>query len=102
MSLDDLVHSAFDFFNVLRFVIANLGSLFSYLFTPLAGLFNFAKGFFVGIATPPPTTEMTLGWATPVMTIFNAIPHFSLFCWACGAGVAILVLIFIFRRLVEF
>jgi hypothetical protein len=102
MSADDLIHSTFDFFNVLRYVIQNLGSLFSYLFTPLTGLFNFVKGFFDGIATPPPTTAMTLGWQTEIMTIFNAIPNFSLLCWACGAAVAIILLVFIFRRLVEF
>ena len=102
MSVDDLVHSAFDFFNVLRYVIENLGSLFSYLFTPLTGLFNFAKGFFDGIATPAPTTAMTLGWSTNVMAVFNAVPYFNLLEWACGAGISVMILIFIFRRLVDF
>jgi hypothetical protein len=36
------------------------------------------------------------------MAVFNAIPYFSVIEYACGAGIAILVLIFIFRRLVDF
>lgn len=102
MTLDDLANGAFDILNVMRYVITNLGTFFSYIFTPITGFFNFIKGFFDGVSTPPPTTEMTLGWQTQVMTIFNAIPHFSLFCWACGAAVAILLLVFIFRHLAVF
>ena len=102
MSLDDLIHSAFDFFNVLRYVISNLGSLFSYLFTPLTGLFNFAKGFFDGIASTPPATAVSWIFPDNIMAVFNAIPYFSVIEYACGAGISILILIFIFRRLVEF
>jgi hypothetical protein len=100
--MDDILHIAFDCFNVARYILSQLGTLFGYLFTPLSGLFSFARGFFSGITEPPPTTAMTLGWDTNVMAVFNAIPHFELLEWACGAGIAILILVFIFRRLVDF
>jgi hypothetical protein len=34
--------------------------------------------------------------------VFNAIPYFGTIEYACGAGISILVLIFIFRRFAEF
>ena len=102
MSLDDLTHIAFDFFNVAEYIFSNIGSLFGYLFTPLTGLFNFAKGFFDGMASTPPATAVSWVFPDNVMSVFNAIPYFSVIEYACGAGIAILILIFIFRRLVDF
>jgi hypothetical protein len=102
MDLDTLVHIGFDCFNVASYVFSNIGSLFGYLFTPLTGLFNFAKGFFDGIATTAPATAISWTFPDNVMAVFNAIPYFSLLEYACGAGISILILIFIFRRLVDF
>jgi len=100
--MDDILHIAFDCFNVARYIISNIGSLFGYLFAPLTGLFNFAKGFFDGMASTPPSTSVSWVFPENVMAVFNAIPYFSVIEYACGVGIAILVLIFIFRRLVDF
>ena len=100
--MDDILHIAFDCFNVAEYVFSNIGTLFSYLFTPLTGLFNFAKGFFDGIASTPPATAVSWTFPSNVMAVFNAIPYFSVIEYACGAGLSILILIFIFRRLVDF
>jgi len=100
--MDDILHIAFDCFNVARYIFSNIGSLFGYLFAPLTGLFNFAKGFFDGMASTPPATAVSWVFPSNVMAVFNAIPYFSVIEYACGAGIAILILIFIFRRLVDF
>jgi len=100
--MDDLIHIAFDFFNVVRYIIENLGSFFTYLFVPLAALFNFVKGFFQGITTPPPATAISWVFPDNIMAVFNAIPYFNLLELAVGAGLAILIVNYIMRRLSEF
>jgi formylmethanofuran dehydrogenase subunit A len=100
--MDDLVHIAFDFFNVLRYVLSNIASFFSILFNPLAWLFNLLKGFFDGVSSPPPATAIAWTFPDNIMAVFNAIPYFNLIEYACGAGISILVLVFIFRRFAEF
>jgi formylmethanofuran dehydrogenase subunit A len=100
--MDDLAHIAFDFFNVLRYVMSNIASLFTLLFTPLQWLFNFLKGFFVGVSSPAEAADIAWTFPENIMAVFNAIPYFNLIEYACGAGISILVLIFIFRRFAEF
>ena len=100
--MDDLVHIAFDCFNVAEYVFSNIANLFSLLFTPLTGVFNFVKGFFDGIVSTPPATAVSWVFPDNIMAVFNAIPYFSVIEYACGAGLSVLVLIFVFRRLVEF
>ncbi len=100
--MDDLVHIAFDCFNVAEYVFANIANLFSLLFTPLTGVFNLVKGFFDGIVSPAPATAVAWTFPENIMAVFNAIPYFSVIEYACGAGLSVLILIFAFRRLVEF
>jgi len=100
--MDDIVQIAYDCFNVARYVFANIAELFTLLFTPLQWLFNFLKGFFDGVSSTPPETAISWTFPDNVMAVFNAIPYFSLIEYACGAGLAVLTLIFIFRRLTEF
>lgn len=100
--MDDLVHIVFDFFNVLRYVLSNIASFFSILFNPLAWLFNFLKGFFIGVSSPAPTAEISWVFPDNIMAVFNAIPYFNLIEYACGAGISILILVFIFKRFTEF
>lgn len=100
--MDDITHIAFDCFNVLEYVFSNIANLFSLLFTPLTGIFNFVKGFFDGIVATPPATAVAWTFPDNIMAVFNAIPYFSVIEYACGAGLSVLVLVFAFRRLVEF
>lgn len=100
--MDDLIHISFDFFNALRYVFSNITSLMGVLFIPLDWMFNFLKGFFAGVATPVSTAAITWVFPNNVMAVFNSIPYFSTLTFACGAGISILLLVFIFRRLAEF
>ncbi len=100
--MDDLVHISFDFFNAMRYVFSNITTLMGVLFTPLSRIFNFLKGFFDGVSTPPPTTAVSWVFPSNVIAVFNSIPYFSTLTFACGAGISILLLVFIFRRLAEF
>lgn len=100
--MDDILQIAYDCFNVIRYIFGNIADLFTILFTPLVWLFNFLKGFFSGAFSAAPATE--IGWVFPdnLLAVFNAVPYFTLIEYACGAGLSILVLVFIFRRLTEF
>lgn len=100
--MDDILHIAYDCFNVIVYIVSNIGTLFSLIFAPLAWLFNFLKGFFVGILAAPTTPAVSSAISNNVMAVFNAIPSFASIEQACAAGLAILVSVFIFRRLIEF
>lgn len=100
--MDDILHIAFDCFNVARYIFSNMGALFALLFTPLAGLFNFVKGFFNGIVSTPPATAISWVFPSNIMAVFNAIPYFSVIEYACGAGLSVLFIIFVFKELTKF
>jgi hypothetical protein len=36
------------------------------------------------------------------MAVFNAIPYFSVLEYACGAGISVLFIIFVFKELTKF
>jgi len=98
--MDSLIQIAFDFFDVVRYVISNIGTLISVLFLPLNWLFAFLKGFFVGISTPPPDTAIAWNFPSNVMTLINTIPHMQLLEQILGVALAITVLSFIFRKII--
>ncbi len=100
--MDTLDHIFFDIFNVLRYIVDNISTFFSILFVPLQWIFNFLKGFFVGINSAPPATAISWVFPTNIMAIFNAIPYFSVLTSAVASALGILILVFIFRRFVEF
>ena len=100
--MDDILHIAFDCFNVAEYIFSNIAGLFSMLFTPLTGIFNFVKGFFAGIFSIPPATAISWTFPANIMAVFNAIPYFSVLEYACGAGLSILFLIFVFKELTKF
>ena len=100
--MDDILHIAFDCFNVARYIFENMGTLFTMLFTPLTGIFNFVKGFFDGIVSTPPATAISWVFPTNIMAVFNAIPYFSVIEYACGAGLSVLFIIFVFKELTKF
>jgi hypothetical protein len=100
--MDDIVQITYDIYNLARYIFSNIADLFTILFTPLIWLFNFIKGFFIGIATPPPATAITWVFPDNIMAVFNAIPYFGLLEWACGAALSIFVLIFVFKHIAAF
>jgi len=96
---EDLIHHFYDGFYILQYLIDNLGTLFSIIFTPLTWAFNFVKGFFISAFLTPPEPEITWTFADNVLEVFYAIPYWGVLMFAVGSGIAILILVFIFRRL---
>jgi hypothetical protein len=96
---EDLIHHIYDFFYIAQYLIDNLGNLFAIIFTPLTWIFNFVKGFFVSAFAPPVEPTITWTFSNEILSVFNAIPYWNIFIFAIGSGIAILVLVFIFKRL---
>ena len=96
---EDLIHHIYDLFYIGQYLIDNLGTLFETIFTPLTWVFNFVKGFFVSAFDT--AVEPAITWVFPeeILEVFQAIPHWDIFTFALGSGMAILILIFIFKRL---
>lgn len=99
---EDLIHNLYDVFYIVQYLLDNLQSLFDIVLTPLTWTFNFVRGFFVSafIDDIPPT----ITWVFPeeVIGVFNSIPYWEVFTFGIGASISILVLVFIFRRLLNF
>lgn len=87
-----LLHNVYDLFYSLEYIFSQFGNVFAIIFTPLNFAFNFVKGFFDGIGSTPPTTELSYSFDSSITAIFNTIPHWSLFMWAIGAGLSVLVI----------
>jgi len=96
---EDLIHHIYDFFYIAQYLIDNLGELFNIILTPLAWIFNFVRGFFVSAFTTPVEAEITWVFTDEILEVFSSIPYWNIFTFALGSGIAILVLVFIFKRL---
>lgn len=96
---EDLIHHLYDFFYIAQYLIDNLGELFTIIFTPLTWIFNFVKGFFVSAFATPIEPTITWIFPTQILEIFDAIPYWGIFTFAIGSGIAVLVLVFIFKRM---
>lgn len=97
--LDNLIHHIYDNFYIGLYLIDNLGILFGIIFTPLTWIFNFVRGFFVAAFATDITPTIT--WTMPdnIMAVFSAvIPYWTTLTFAVGAGLSILILIFILKR----
>jgi len=96
---EDLIHHIYDFFYIAQYLLDNLGDLFAIIFTPLTWIFNFVKGFFVSAFATPPDPEIEWIFPDNVIAFFNSIPYWNYLMFAIGSGIAILLLVFIFKRL---
>lgn len=94
-------HNVNDLFYSVQYIIDNLANAFLIIFTPLNFAFNFVKGFFNGVATPPPETAISWTFDAGIIAIFNTIPYWSLFMFAIGGGLSIIVLVFIVSQLLK-
>ena len=88
-------HNINDVFYIIQYVFSNLGTVFVIIFRPLTFTFNFFKGFFDGINMAPP--ETAIAWVFPdnIISVFNAVPYWSLFVSAIAGALAVLVLVFV-------
>jgi hypothetical protein len=99
--INSVVQSVEGFFYYADYLIQSFITLLAVIFQPLAFAFNFVKGFFVGIATPAPATAIAWTFGSQITGVFNAIPYWSLFTFATGAGISILFLMFIIKQLLK-
>lgn len=97
---EDFVHLIRDIFYLIQWIFDNLQSLFSVLISPLTWIFNFSKGFLIGINSIP--EEITIPvLPSGVFTIFQSIPYFNYLIIGVSVGLGILFVSFIFRRIVH-
>jgi len=96
---EDLIHHLYDVFYIGQYLVDNLQTLFGIIFTPLVWIFNFTKGFFISAFAPPVESEITWVFPAQILEIFTAIPYWNIFMFALAAGLSVLVLVFIFKRL---
>jgi hypothetical protein len=94
-------HNLNDIFYSIQYIFSNLGAIFTIIFTPLNFAFNFFKGFFNGIATPPPETAISWVFPDNILAVFNSIPYWTTFMYSVGAGLSILVLVWIMAHLLK-
>jgi hypothetical protein len=103
MDWTDFVHTFKDLFYYLPiWVLGQLQVFFSNIFTPLSWFLNFLKGFFDGINTS--STITPLGWSfdSSTTSFFTTLPYWNYLMFGIGAGLSILILVFIFRRFADF
>ncbi len=98
---EDLIHHIYDFFYIGQYLVDNLGDLFAIIFSPLTWIFNFIKGFFISAFADPVEPTITWVFSPEILEVFEAIPYWGTFTFAIGAGMTILILVFIFKRLLS-
>lgn len=98
---DTIGHNINDVFYTIQYIFSNLGAIFTIIFTPLNFAFNFFKGFFNGISNAPPETAISWVFPDNIVAVFNAIPFWSVFMYAIGAGLAIIILVWIMSHLLK-
>jgi len=96
---EDLIHHLYDLFYIAQYLIDNLGELFGVIFTPLTWIFNFVRGFFISAFADNVEPTITWVFSDEILSVFQAIPYWNILTLALGSGIAILVLVFIFKRL---
>lgn len=96
---EDLIHHLYDVFYIFQYLLDQLGTLFGIIFTPLTWIFNFVKGFFISAFATPIEPQISWVFSDDILAVFNAIPYWSVFMWAIGCGLAILMLVFILKRI---
>lgn len=96
---EDLIHHIYDFFYIFQYLFENLGDFFAIIFTPLTWIFNFVKGFFISAFATATEPEITWTFSEDVISVFQAIPYWNILTFSIGAGLSILTLVFIFKKL---
>lgn len=100
---EDLIHHIYDIFYTLWWLLDGLQNLFVIIFRPLTWAFNFGRGFFNVAFKTPEELGIEIGqvgsFGTNVFAFFNAIPYINYIFVGVGAGLGILFLAFIIKRL---
>lgn len=100
---EDLIHHFYDILYSLQWFFEGLQNLFVIIFRPLTWIFNFGKGFFDTAFKTPAELGIEIGelgsFGTNVMSVFNAIPYANYIFAGVGAGLGIVFLVFIIKKL---
>lgn len=96
---EDLIHHIYDVFYIAQYLIDNLVELFEVVFIPLIWVFNLIKGFFISAFADPVEPGIDWVFSDEILSVFQVIPYWDIFTFALGAGISIIVLVFILKRL---
>lgn len=98
---EDLIHHIYDVFYIAQYLLDNLADLFSIIFIPLTWIFNFVRGFFNSAFATPPEAGISWVFSDSILNFYNSIPYWNYLMFGVGAGIGILFLVFIFKRIVS-
>lgn len=100
---EDLIHHFYDIFYTIWWFLDALQNLFVIIFRPLIWIFNFGKGFFDTAFKTASELGLEIGelghFGTQVFDFFDTIPYFNYIFAGVGAGLGLLFLVFIVKRL---
>jgi hypothetical protein len=94
---EDFIHHIYDIFYIAQWLLDSLKDIFLIVLAPLSWIFNFGKGFLVGIGTIP--EEISFALPDTAKTLLQSFPHLDLLFTAIGGGLGILFLAFIFKKI---
>lgn len=97
---EDFIHHIYDIFYIVQWLLDSLKTIIGIALSPLSWIFNFGRGFFVGVATVP--EEISFSLPTSTTSLFDAFPYLNLIFMALGGGLGILFLAFIFKKIIHF
>lgn len=98
--MDEILHLIKDYFYVWQWLLDELKDLMAVVFAPLSWIFNFSKGFLFGAGSPP--QEIThYVFTAQIIGIFQDFPYFNSLLTAIACGLGILVVAFIFRKIIH-
>jgi hypothetical protein len=97
---EDFIHHIYDIFYIVQWLLDSLKTILGIALSPLSWIFNFGRGFFIGVATTP--ESITFALPASVISLFNAFPYLNLIFMAVGGGLGILFLAFIFKKIIHF
>jgi len=99
----NLIHHIYDVFYFFRWFAENLTDTITSIFSPLDWIFHFLKGFRAGIGSTPTTEPIDWTFQNDILGVFSdVLPYWNFFLWSIGAGIGILIIFFILKRLSQF
>jgi hypothetical protein len=102
---ESLTHLIYDCFYLAWWFLDSLKDLFAILLTPITWAFNFGRGFFYTAFKTPEELGIEIGeiahFGDEVFALFDAIPYVNYVFLGAGAGIGLLFLGFIIKKLSE-
>jgi len=99
---ENLLHHLYDVFFIFQWILDNLSDVFVSIFSPLKWIFSFLKGFWTSAMADPIAPPYVYEYSEGILEFFETIPYWNYLLLSIGAGLSILTIVFIFKRLVHF